>query len=66
MTQALTGTDAIERALSRAKAAGAADADAMLVESDSLAARVRGDEIDYVKQARERLKQLHAAHHPRG
>jgi PmbA protein len=53
--QALTGTDAIERALARAKAAGAADADAMLVESDSIAARVRGAEIDYVKQARERV-----------
>jgi PmbA protein len=51
----LSGTDAVERALARAKAAGAADADALLLESDSLAARVRDAEIDYVKQARERV-----------
>jgi PmbA protein len=33
---------------------GADEADAVVVESNSLEARVRGDEIDYVKQAQER------------
>ena len=44
----------VERALGRAKRAGACAADAVLVESDSVEARVRGEEIDFVKQARER------------
>ena len=41
-------------ALAAAMQAGAAAADAVAVESDSLEARVRGEEIDFVKQARER------------
>ncbi|MDH3212103.1 MAG: TldD/PmbA family protein [Myxococcales bacterium] len=45
--------DVIERALERAKRAGADAADAVLVESEALEARVRGEEIDFVTQARE-------------
>jgi PmbA protein len=52
---ALLGTDAIQRALARAKQAGASQADAMLLEADSVSARVRGAEIDFVTQARERV-----------
>ena len=49
-----------ERALERTRAAGADAADAVLVEGDSLEARVRGDEIDFVKQARERTLGIRA------
>jgi PmbA protein len=52
---ALLGTDAVARALARAKQAGASEADAMLLEADSISARVRGAEIDFVTQARERV-----------
>ena len=45
--------DVIGRALERAKRAGADAADAVLVESEALEARVRGEEIDFVTQARE-------------
>jgi PmbA protein len=45
---------AAQLALAAAMQAGAAEADAVAVESDSLEARVRGEEIDFVKQARER------------
>ena len=45
----------IERALDRARRAGADAADAVMVESETREARVRGDEIDFVKQARERV-----------
>jgi len=45
---------AVELALASALRAGAAAADAVAVEADSLETRVRGDEIDFVKQARER------------
>lgn len=48
------GVELVERALERARAAGGHSGDALLVESDSLEARVRADEIDFVKQARER------------
>ncbi len=51
----LLGTDAIARALARAKQAGASEADAMLLEADSISSRVRGTEIDFVSQARERV-----------
>jgi PmbA protein len=51
----LLGSDAIERALARAKQAGASEADAMLLEADSVSARVRGAETDFVTQARERV-----------
>ena len=53
-------SDVVERALARAKQAGAAAADALLVESDSIEARVRGEEIDFVKQARERTLGIRA------
>lgn len=46
--------DCVERALARAREAGADAADAVLVEGDSLEARVRGTEIDFVSQAKER------------
>ena len=48
------GAEIVERALARAREAGATQADSVLVEADSSEARVRGDEIDFVKQARER------------
>lgn len=44
----------VDRALARARAGGAAAADAVCIESDGLEARVRGEEIDFVSQARER------------
>ena len=44
----------VERALSHVRQLGAAAADAMLVESDGIEARVRDREIDFVTQARER------------
>lgn len=43
----------VTRALASAANAGANAADAVMVESDSLEARVRGDEVDFVSQARE-------------
>jgi PmbA protein len=46
--------DAAQIALACALRAGAAAADAVAVESDSLETRVRGEEVDFVKQARER------------
>ena len=45
---------AAQLALAAAMQAGAAEVDVVAVESDSLEARVRGEEIDFVKQARER------------
>ena len=44
----------VERALERARSAGADCVDALLVEADSIEARVRDEEIDFVKQSRER------------
>ncbi|HXK26191.1 MAG TPA: metallopeptidase TldD-related protein [Myxococcota bacterium] len=46
--------DAVAQALARARAAGADAADAVLAASDSLETRVRGEEIDFVVQARQR------------
>jgi PmbA protein len=43
----------IERAIERAQAAGASQVDAVLIDSDSHEAKVRGEEIEFVKQARE-------------
>jgi PmbA protein len=43
----------VTHALRAAATAGADVADAVLVDSDSLEARVRGDEVDFVSQARE-------------
>jgi PmbA protein len=56
----LAGCDAVLRAVARARAAGAQEADASLSETDSLEARVRGREIDFVKQARERVLGIRA------
>ena len=47
------GRGIVERAVEQAKRAGADGADALLVDSDAIEARVRGTEIDFVKQARE-------------
>ncbi|HJO23257.1 MAG: metallopeptidase TldD-related protein [Myxococcota bacterium] len=47
-------SDIIERALERVQRAGAEASDALLLEGNCLETRVRGDEIDFVKQARER------------
>lgn len=46
-------TDPVRRALEAAERAGAAAADVLLVESDAREVRVRGREIEHVKQARE-------------
>lgn len=43
-----------ERALAAARRAGASQADILLVEGDDREVKVRGDEIEFVKQARER------------
>ena len=57
---ALDPREAAELALSAVRAAGADAADAVVVESDSISTRVRGDEIDFVKQARERTLGIRA------
>jgi PmbA protein len=54
------GAAIIERALARARKAGAAQADALLVRSDSREARVRDQEIEFVKQASERCLGIRA------
>jgi PmbA protein len=46
--------EVVERTLGKLRAAGAAAADCMLVESESLDVRVRGEEIDHVTQSREK------------
>jgi PmbA protein len=43
-----------ERALARAARSGARQADVLLVEGDEREVRVRGDEVEFVKQAQER------------
>jgi PmbA protein len=48
------GVDVAQRAVEHARRAGAAAADGVFVEGDVLEARVRGAEIEFVKQARER------------
>ncbi len=50
----------IEHALSAARSAGAAAADVVIVESDGTDVRVRGEEIDFVTQARERTLGIRA------
>jgi PmbA protein len=52
--------DVVEQALAAVRGAGGDAADALLVVSDSLEARVRGVEIDFVKQARERTLGIRA------
>jgi PmbA protein len=56
----LITADLVRHAVEAAKQAGADAADAIQLASDSVEARVRGDEIDYVKQARERALGLRA------
>jgi len=46
--------DIVTHVLERVRGAGAAAADAVLVQSQSSEARVRGEEIDFVKQSNER------------
>jgi PmbA protein len=50
----LSGADAVQHALERAKAVGAHSCDAVLAESDALEVRVRGSEVDQVQRSRER------------
>jgi PmbA protein len=50
----------VEQALSAVRSAGGDAADALLIVSDSLEARVRGVEVDFVKQARERTLGIRA------
>ena len=57
---ALPALEAVRRAVRRALDAGAHSADAALAESDAFEARVRGREIDFVKQARERVLGIRA------
>jgi PmbA protein len=56
----VTEREAVLRALERARAAGADAADALVAASDSLETRVRGEEIDFVVQARQRTLGLRA------
>ena len=55
-----TAREWAQQALASVKRAGADAADAVVVQADSLEARVRDREIDYVKQARERTLGLRA------
>ena len=50
----------IERAIDRARRAGASAVDAVLIESDSVEARVRDTEIDFVTQAQQRILGIRA------
>jgi PmbA protein len=54
------GREVIEHALAALLRAGAHSGDALLVEDDSVETRVRGDEIEFVKQAREHTLGLRA------
>ena len=56
----LDGRAAVERCLERLRDCGAHSGDVCFAESDSLEARVRGAEIDFVKQARERTLGIRA------
>lgn len=52
--------EAVRRAIERTLAHGAHSADALHVESDAVEARVRGEQIDFVTQARERALGIRA------
>jgi len=52
--------EVVERALEAAARAGADAADAVLIEGDSTEVRVRGEQIDFVKQARGRTLGIRA------
>jgi PmbA protein len=54
------GRDAVERATRRLAEAGAHSGDAVFAESDTIEARVRDREIDFVKHAHERVLGLRA------
>jgi PmbA protein len=56
----MSASEIVERALEKARAAGADAVDAVLVESNSHEARVRGEEIEFVKQAHERCLGIRA------
>lgn len=58
--QPLGAREAVELALHAVRRAGADQADALLVENDSVEVRVRGDEVDVVKQSRERVLGIRA------
>ncbi len=58
--------EAVEHALDAARKAGAYAADVGLTAGESFEARVRGDEIDFVKQARERGLGVRVFHGGRG
>ena len=53
-------SDSLELALATVRRAGASAADAVLVSGEVLEARVRGSEIDFVKQARDKTLGLRA------
>ena len=55
-----TPRETIERAIDRAQRAGASAVDATLIESDSVEARVRAAEIDFVTQAQQRILGIRA------
>ncbi len=57
---ALEGRAAVERCLARLRSGGAHAGDVCFAESDTLEARVRDTEIDFVKQARERTLGIRA------
>ena len=62
-TKSLTrsgGRDVVERAIAHAQRAGADAVDAVLVEADSHEARVRAQEIDFVKQSQGRTLGIRA------
>jgi len=52
--------DIIERAIDRARRAGASAVDAVMIESDSVEARVRATEIEFVTQAKQRILGIRA------
>lgn len=56
----LEAREAVALALRAVHSAGADQADALLVENDSVEVRVRGDEVDVVKQSRERVLGIRA------
>ena len=57
---AASGLEVVTRALETVARAGADAADVVLIENDSMEARVRGEEIDFVKQARGRTLGIRA------
>ncbi len=56
----LEAREAVELALRAVRSSGADQADTLLVENDSVEVRVRDDEVDVVKQSRERVLGIRA------